>query len=287
MVIFRERDHRYLPGAEWNQDMTYFSVSSFVSSFHEHFDAAGAAAKVSAKPTSKWYGLSPDEIQRIWKQEADRSTRIGHQVHAKRERDLLAKKRVNWFGRDLPVYECMYNTAGEKFSFNQRLYDGVHPEMLLYTDLTDRIGLAGQSDVPVFFFTKPDETEAEVNISDYKTNKELVMDNPWRNMYYPFDRFPDTNYWHYVVQLNAYARIVQRNNPGTRIGKLVINHIGFVVDSVDRFGFPIIRMESGEPVINSVSKIELPVLDPDMMDTAFEIFAMTRYVQADLFCVED
>jgi hypothetical protein len=37
----------------------------------------------------------------------------------------------------------------------------------------------------------------------------MDFENKWQKMYPPLSHLPDTNYWHYSLQLNIYRRILQ------------------------------------------------------------------------------
>ena len=65
--------------------------------------------------------------------------------------------------------------------------------------------IAGSIDM---VYRKPDGTLA---IYDWKRAKEIKTDNRYDNMLGPVSHLPDTNYWHYSIQLNVYRRILQEN----------------------------------------------------------------------------
>jgi predicted RecB family nuclease len=63
---------------------------------------------------------------------------------------------------------------------------------------------------------KPDGTLA---IYDWKRIEELKTENQWQSGLGPVTHLPDTNYWHYSLQLNVYRYILQK-------------HYGFVVSEL-------------------------------------------------------
>ena len=55
-------------------------------------------------------------------------------------------------------------------------------------------------------------------IYDWKRSCKLKeKTNPFRNMLSPLDHLPDTNYWHYAMQLNIYRHILE-----TKYGKTIV-----------------------------------------------------------------
>jgi ATP-dependent exoDNAse (exonuclease V) beta subunit len=65
------------------------------------------------------------------------------------------------------------------------------------------IKLAGSIDM---IYLKPDGTLA---IYDWKRAKEMKYENSFQSGLPPLDHLPDTNYWHYSLQLNIYRRILE------------------------------------------------------------------------------
>jgi ATP-dependent exoDNAse (exonuclease V) beta subunit len=58
--------------------------------------------------------------------------------------------------------------------------------------------LAGSIDM---VYENPDGT---LSIYDWKRSKEIKMDNGWESGHAPLDHIPNSNYWHYTLQLNTY-----------------------------------------------------------------------------------
>lgn len=46
-------------------------------------------------------------------------------------------------------------------------------------------------------------------IYDWKRSKEIKSDNPFGSGLAPLEHLPDTNYWHYTMQLNVYKWILE------------------------------------------------------------------------------
>ena len=53
------------------------------------------------------------------------------------------------------------------------------------------------------------DSAGRIVIFDWKRTRRLLMDDDRAHMRYPFNELPDTNYWHYALQLNLYAFILE------------------------------------------------------------------------------
>src|SRR6056297_1545081 len=163
-IVFKADTHSYTSTDE--DIIDWISVTSLVSNFKEPFDAKAVAEKVSKNKKSKWYGLKPKEIQDIWKAEALRATELGTFYHNQRETDICALASVEREGQPLPVYNPIEEN-GLKYAPEQKITDGVYPEMLVYLKSA---GICGQSDLV-------EVVNGKVMIIDYKTNKEIKTES--------------------------------------------------------------------------------------------------------------
>ena len=58
-------------------------------------------------------------------------------------------------------------------------------------------------------------------IYDWKRAKEIKTTSQYDNMLGPVNHLPDTNYWHYAIQLNVYRRILEENY-GEKVTELAL-----------------------------------------------------------------
>ena len=60
-------------------------------------------------------------------------------------------------------------------------------------------------------------------IYDWKRSKKISMANKWQSSTNPIlSEFPDTNYWHYSLQLNIYKFLLERNYGKKVVGMFLI-----------------------------------------------------------------
>ena len=148
----------------------------------------------------------------------------------------------------------------DKIAPNQKLEEGVYPEHLVYLKSAK---LCGQADLV-------EVVNGYINITDYKTNKEIKTKGftNWEGitnkMFRPVNHLDDCNLNHYNLQLSIYAYIIKKHNPRLKVGKLNIQHVKFKQVGTDKNGYPINEHINGEPVLDTVKMYELPYLKDEV-----------------------
>ena len=253
-ILFKEEGHIY--ESTDNDKISWVSVTGLVSKFKPKFDRDGQAAKSAKNKISKWYGMTAKEIIAAWDGETERAIKLGNFYHNQRENDMLDFKTIQREGTEVPIIKPLVNEEGIKISPNQKLEEGVYPEHLVFLK---SVGICGQADLV-------EVVNGHINITDYKTNKE-IKDKGFTNwegitnkMFRPVNHLDDCNLNHYNLQLSIYAYIIKKHNPKLKIGKLVIQHVKFKQVGEDSNGYPINEHVNGEPVLENIKIYELPYL---------------------------
>lgn len=257
-IIFKPEHHTYHSiqddGIEW------MSVTSFISKLKKPFDAESISVKSSKNRKSKWYGMTPQEIRQAWTNEAKRATDLGTWYHNQREADLCNLDTIEREGVTVPIFKPI-ELEGIKQAPNQVLSDGIYPEHMVYLKSA---GLCGQSDLV-------EVVNGKVNITDYKTNKEIKpegftnWDGVTQKMNPPIAHLDDCNLMHYNVQLSIYMYIILKHNPKLKPGKLLIHHILFEEAGRDKFDNPIAALDTnGDPIVKDVILYQLPYLKQEV-----------------------
>ena len=246
-LIFKEKGHLY-QSIDPNDQIDWTSVTSLVSKFKQPFDAETQAAKSSKNKKSKWYGIPPKEIIRIWNNESKRATDLGTFYHNQRESDLMAHETMTRDGFEIPIVPPNIQD-GIKYAPTQKLIPGVYPEHFVYLKSA---GVCGQADYV-------EVVDSKVNIMDYKTNKEIRLRGykNWEGIYQtlnsPLSHIEDCHIQHYSLQMSIYMYIILKHNPRLRPGSLTIQHVVFEKIRDDEYGYPItLYNESGDPVVKEV-----------------------------------
>ena len=257
-ISFKEEGHLYESIDDAN--ISWLSVTSFIAKFKPKFDREGQAVKSSKNKRSKWYGMTPKEIIAAWDGETNRAITLGNFYHNQREADMLDLKTIGRHGVEVPIIKPITDDQGTKIAPKQKLEEGVYPEHLVYLK---SIGVCGQADVV-------EVVNGKINITDYKTNKE-IKDKGFTNwegitnkMFRPVNHLDDCNLNHYNLQLSIYAYIIKKHNPKLKIGKLTIQHVKFKQVGEDKNGYPINEHINGEPVLEDIKIYELPYLKDEV-----------------------
>ncbi len=174
----------------------YVSVTTFNHANFEHFDADAIIKKMMSSnrwPQNKYYGQTPDEIKAGWEKNRDEAANAGTKMHY----DI----------------ECYYNECpNENLSIEYEYFKNflkAFPELKPYrtewTVFQEDLKLAGSIDM---VFENPD---GSLLIYDWKRSKEIVKTNGFNKWGQKecIDHLPDTNYWHYCLQLNTYKAILE------------------------------------------------------------------------------
>jgi hypothetical protein len=259
-IVFNAADHSYKSVEA--DDIKWISVTSLVSNFKKPFDAKAVAARVTKSKRSKWYGIAPEKILEIWDSEANRATTLGTYYHNQREADLCSFASMEREGTTIPVIAPVEEIDGLKQAPSQRLDPGVYPEHMVFLKSA---GICGQSDLV-------EVVNGCVNITDYKTNKEIKTESfkDWEGisekLLSPVNNLDDCNFNHYSLQLSIYMYIILKHNPKLQPGKMYIHHVLFDIEGVDEFGYPITKYDhNNDPVVKEVIPMEIPYLKDEVI----------------------
>lgn len=266
-IVFNAKDHSYKSINDEN--INWISVTTLVSHFKTPFDAKKIAEKVSKTKKSKWYGIDPDIIQKIWTDESNRSTELGTWYHNQREDDLCALASIEKEGVTIPVFKPNEIKEGVKTAPSQKLESGVYPEHMVYLRSA---GICGQSDLV-------EVVNGKVNIIDYKSNKKIDTESyvDWegksKKMQSPLDHLDDCHFNHYALQLSIYMYMILKHNPKLKPGKIFIHHVTFEIEFEDKWGYPVIKKDhEGNPIVKEVKPIAVPYL-------ADEVLSVMHYIK--------
>jgi hypothetical protein len=204
-IEFDEGPHIY----SVNGDSNYTSVTTLNHSYFEEFDADGIITNIlrSKKindPTYRYFGMTRADIKKQWTDTGKLASGSGTQMHAD----------IEYYYNDLPV-----NNNSLEYEYFLR-FKSDFPELKPYRTewviYHEELRIAGSVDM---VYENPDGT---LQIYDWKRVKEIKYDHDtnFGNEKYSkvecIKHIPDTNYWHYALQLNTYKRIIEE-----KYGKIV------------------------------------------------------------------
>ena len=205
-ITFDEPTHKYtIDGSKYD-----ISCTGFVHSFFGHFDADKVIANMMRgknwKEGNKYWGMTPQAIKAGWDANGKAASEAGTRMHLDIEHYYNASPIGNVGGDEWSVLEGVEWNYFMKYETKFRISGGYVPFRTEWLVFYEEIRLAGSIDM---VYKKPDGTIA---IYDWKRAKEIKTENPYQKGLDPLDHLPDTNYWHYTLQLNIYASILMKLN---------------------------------------------------------------------------
>ena len=205
-IVFDEGPHIYYIDGSCEG---YISCTTLNHSHFEHFDADAIIKKMMSSskwPQNKYYGQSPDEIKESWNINRDEAANAGTKMHYDIECYYNKMKVEN------DSIEFSYFT-----NFEKDIGSKLKPYRTEWTVFHEELKIAGSIDM---IYENDDGT---LLIYDWKRCKEIVKTNgfgKWGNKEC-IEHLPDSNYWHYCLQLNTYKAILEEKY-GKKVGDLYL-----------------------------------------------------------------
>lgn len=244
LIEFAPGPHKYTCKGEGG----YVSVTTWLHSHFKPFDADAIIQKMNlANPRSKYYGKTPEEIKAGWDHTRDEAAAAGTAMHAAIEQWILYEypsgdiRLAETADRDHAG-----GLAEEIGALSPHFMDFVrdHPDLKPYRTewmvFDEDVRIAGSIDMvacqaplnqsgiqipsqaasgggctprpPVRAKTGGGEgAEPPLVIYDWKRCKDIKKMNDFKEFALTecIDHLPDTNYWHYALQLNTYKAILE------------------------------------------------------------------------------
>ena len=192
-IVFDEPTHVYTVNGT---SKGWISCTKFIHNCFPHFDADAIIKKMMSSPKwkqSKYYGKTAQQIKDEWNANGEDASSRGTAMHLAIEQFLHGHPEII----EPPVLET---TEWKYFSrFWRDVKDDLVPYRSEWEVWSEEYKLAGSIDM--VFYRKSDDSYV---IYDWKRSKEIKMDNSWESGYEPVSHLPNTNYWHYTLQLNTY-----------------------------------------------------------------------------------
>lgn len=217
LIEFDAGPHKYTCAGEAD----YMSVTTWLHSHFKPFDADAIIQKMMSNQErwkkSPYYGMTPGEIKAQWDKGRDEAALKGTAMHAAIEQYYLTGNNNN-----LPSH------------FLDFIKD--HPDLKPYRAewmiFNEDVRLAGSIDMVVVGGNPPDPplrvspvpyiqadalegveggVSAPLYLLDWKRCKKIEKTNGFGEFALTecIDHLPDTNFWHYALQLNTYKAILE------------------------------------------------------------------------------
>jgi len=179
------------------------SITTFLHSFFPHFDADAVIKNMMKSkkwPESKWFGMTPKEIKDTWNSSGKEASEAGTAMH------LGIEMVMN--GAEALVEESIKQTIEWKYFWNywKKDIEIWEPWRTEWEVWDEDLKLAGSIDM--IYRNRKDGTFA---IYDWKRSKEIKTENSFQSGFGPVSHLPDSNYWHYTLQLNLYRWLLEKH----------------------------------------------------------------------------
>jgi ATP-dependent exoDNAse (exonuclease V) beta subunit len=218
LIKFYAKGHKYEITIDPNTK--YMSVTTWNHRHFPKFDADAVIENIfkskSWAPGHKYWGLTAEEIKASWKANGDAVSGAGTNMHENIEH-FMNDKRFQFEYTQKELYEIYHS---DELSFSNRLtslewdyfiqFVKDHPHLKPYRTewmiFHEDLKLAGSIDM---VYENPDGTLA---IYDWKRSKEITKVNNWNQFATNklICHMPDSNFWHYALQLNTYKAILEQ-----------------------------------------------------------------------------
>lgn len=217
-IVFFEEGHKY--DILNDMDHKYTSVTTWNHSHFPKFDSDKIIENIMKgkkwNESHKYWGKSKEDIKALWKQNADSVSSAGTDLHYHIECFMNNEKMssIKYTHSDLYNYyienqSLFPNTSLEWNYFIQFVKD--HPSFKPYRTewivYDEEVKLAGSIDMVY------ENDDGTLSIYDWKRSKDIKRVNDW-NKYAltpSICEMPDSNFWHYALQLNTYKYILEKH----------------------------------------------------------------------------
>jgi len=226
-IQFEESGHKYTITSDPHSK--YTSVTTWNHSHFPKFDADSIIQKMmkgkSWKEGHKYWGLTSDQIKELWDKNRDNAAGAGTNIHYEIECFMNNPKLQTPYTHN-DLYKTYYYLQDTDTDTNtDTIINATHKtrewsyflefvkdfpdlkpfrtEWMIYDE---ELKLAGSIDM---VYKNPDGT---LSIYDWKRSANITKVNAWDKFAIPYciSQFPDSNFWHYALQLNTYKAIIER-----------------------------------------------------------------------------
>lgn len=187
-IVFEPIEHVY----SVNGETGFSSVTEKLKLYFEPFRKDFIISRVLKK---KDCNMSFDEIAADWKARAN----FGTSVHDAIETWLLLGTPPKNPTIDLAICFAQFLNFWKHLNLSHPIKSW-RPEMRIFSET---FKIAGSIDLVVEF------QDGTIEIFDWKCVSTLRKSGGWSNGKPPFDKYPDTNFTHYTIQLNLYKFILE------------------------------------------------------------------------------
>mgnify|MGYP001341310925 CR=1 FL=1 len=265
-ISFQEEGHKYT--IHTDLESKYTSVTTWNHHHFPKFDADAVIKKMMKgknwNPQNKYWGMTGEQIKKMWSDNGAAVSGAGTEMHYEIEcfmnyPDLESYTHfdlLNEYKKEQDICEQQVEARNSpEWEYFMKFVED-NPELKPYrtewTVYDEDLKLSGSIDM---VYENPD---GSLMIYDWKRCKQIKKDNRFQSAKTKcISHFPDSNFWHYSLQLNTYKYMLEKNY-GLKVNSmfLVCLHPNNKNKSYMRIKVPTLNKE-----INDLMKYRLNMLN--------------------------
>jgi hypothetical protein len=216
-IQFFEEDHKYIVDLE--PDIKYTSVTTWIHEHFEKFNSDKVIEKMMSGPNwkkgHKYWDMTAEQIKSQWDTNKDSVSGAGTDLHYEIECFNNSSKRFRLHYTNVELAQFYMANEGKNLPnkplewqyFINFVNDNPHlkPYRTEWVVFNEDIKISGSIDM---VYENPDET---LSIYDWKRSKNISRINTFNKFALNpcICHLPDSNFWHYALQLNMYKYILE------------------------------------------------------------------------------
>lgn len=215
-IKFYEQGHKY--EVLTDKKNKYTSVTTWIHQLFPKFNAdeiiKNMMNSVGWKPGHKYWGMTADEIKQSWNTNSSQVATAGTNMHYNIECFMNEPNIKPGYKHCQLLNNYLNNAATNKHSYTEWNYflefiddfPDLKPYRTEWLVYDEDVKLSGSIDM---VYENPD---GSLSIYDWKRSKEITGANGFNKfaLEHCIKHIPDTNFWHYSLQLNIYKTILER-----------------------------------------------------------------------------
>ena len=215
-IQFFEEGHKYVVLFEPN--IRYTSVTTWNHSHFPHFDADAVISNMMKgrgwKEGHKYWGLTAEQIKAMWASNASAVSGAGTDLHFEIE-CFNNEPRLECEYTNKELYDLYMSNHGETHESRPlewqyfinfvKDFPNLKPFRTEWVIYNEDVKISGSIDM---IYENQDGT---LSIYDWKRAKNITRVNNFNRFALPpqICHLPDSNFWHYALQLNTYKTIIE------------------------------------------------------------------------------
>lgn len=213
-LLFDEPTHKYT--VTFDSQSLYTSVTTFNHHHFPEFDASSVIKNMMKgknwNPDNKYWGKTEEEIKNMWSENGAAVSGAGTEMHYDIEcfmnqpvPSATHQTLLEYFESSPPEY-INISEEWEFFIKFVKAFPNLKPYRTEWTIYDEDLKIAGSIDM-----VYEDVENGELSIFDWKRAKTITKTNGWNKYAITecINHLPDTNFWHYSLQLNTYKAILE------------------------------------------------------------------------------